>query len=79
MQREDSFPCSQEPTIGPYPKPDESKSTFSNPISLTSILVSPIYAHVLQVVSFLFSFLTKNLNGKRKENWLQNFVLLSIQ
>jgi len=44
MEPEGSVPCSLEPTTGPYPEPDESKSTNSHHISLRSIPV--LYSHL---------------------------------
>jgi hypothetical protein len=40
MEPEDSLRCSQDPSIGTYPEPDES-SPNSHPISLRSILILP--------------------------------------
>jgi hypothetical protein len=31
MEPEGSLPCSQQPTAGPYPEPDESTTHLSNP------------------------------------------------
>jgi hypothetical protein len=38
MEPEGSLPCSQEPSSGPYPKPDQS-SSYHLILSLRSILV----------------------------------------
>jgi hypothetical protein len=38
MEPEDSLPCSQQPTTGPYPEPDAS-STHILTVSLRSILI----------------------------------------
>jgi hypothetical protein len=39
MELEGSLPCSQQPSTGPYPKPDRSKSKPSHPIPLRTILI----------------------------------------
>jgi hypothetical protein len=55
MELEGSLPCSQEPSTGPYPKPDQSNPYHS--ISLRSILI--LFTHIrlgLPSGSFLLAF-----------------------
>jgi hypothetical protein len=58
MEPEDSLPCSQKPSTGPYPEPD--RSSPHHPIlSLSKIyfnIAHPSYVLVFLVVSFLLAF-----------------------
>jgi hypothetical protein len=55
MIPEGSLPCSQEPSTGPYPKPD--RSSPSHPFYLSKIHFNPpTYILVCLVVSFLLAF-----------------------
>jgi hypothetical protein len=38
MEPESSLQCSQEPSTGPYPEPDQSSPYLSHPVSLRSVL-----------------------------------------
>jgi len=52
MEPKGSLPCSQQPTNGPYPKPDIQSTSFHT-ISLRSILILSSYLH-LHLLSVLF-------------------------
>jgi hypothetical protein len=69
MKPEDSLPCSQGPSTGPYPEPDQSNPY--HPISLRSILI--LFTHLrLGLPSGLFPF------GFRTNN-LYTFIFSSIR
>jgi hypothetical protein len=48
MEAEGTLPCSQEPSTGPYPEPDQSSPYHP--------ILSPTYVLVFIVVSFLLAF-----------------------
>jgi hypothetical protein len=59
MELEGSLPCSQEPSIGPCPEPDETNphpyTFFVRPI----LILSSIHAQVIRLVSYLWAFQPK--------------------
>jgi len=62
MEPEGSLLCSQQPSIGPYPEPDESSP--QSPTLFPEDLVQyypAIYAQVFWVGLFFLGFLTKTL------------------
>jgi hypothetical protein len=54
MELEGSLPCSQEPSTGPYPEPDQSSPY--NPIPSSILILSTTYVLVFLVVSFILAF-----------------------
>jgi hypothetical protein len=54
IEPENSSPCSQEPSTGPYPEPDPS-SPYHSSLSLRSLLIISIHLR-LGLLSGLFSF-----------------------
>jgi hypothetical protein len=81
MESEGSFPCSQEPTIGPYPEPDESSPHLPKlfPSDLFYCF-PPIYAYVFQIVSSLrfFKYVVKYSFHKRSTNFKNLFCTKQI-
>jgi hypothetical protein len=57
MEPEGSLPCSQEPSIGPYPEPDQSNP--SHPISLRFILLLTFQVPNLIPIFFRLDRLSK--------------------
>jgi hypothetical protein len=59
QEPESSSPHSQQPATGPYPEPVKSNPPPPPKSSIPKIHSDPIYALVLQVVSFLWAFAPK--------------------
>jgi hypothetical protein len=56
MEHKGSLPCSQEPSTGPYPEPDQSSSYHSKIIWDPFEYYPRTYAFALLVISFLLAF-----------------------
>jgi hypothetical protein len=46
MESEGSLPCSQEPSTGPYPEPDQSSPYHPDLSLLRTILIFPTHLHL---------------------------------
>jgi hypothetical protein len=72
IELEVSMQCSQEPSTGPYPEPDQSNPF--HPISLRSILI--LFTHLL--VGLPRCFFPSGLIQKKREKCLNKFVAFFI-